>query len=73
MKLIFETIDSELDNLNSKGFPMSLSLYQVFFGIFLKNNIVDTEDVSKITFYKSDTFLTVFPELKEVKIKEFEI
>jgi ppGpp synthetase/RelA/SpoT-type nucleotidyltranferase len=73
LKTLFEKVDSELDNLNSKGFPMSLSLYQVIFGILLKNNMVDTENLSKITFYKSDTFLTVFPELKGIKINEFKI
>jgi len=73
LKLIFEKIDSELDKLNSKGFPMSLSLYQVFLGIFLKSKIVNVDDISEMTFYKSDTFITVFPELKEVKIKEFEM
>jgi ppGpp synthetase/RelA/SpoT-type nucleotidyltranferase len=70
---IFKNIDTELSILNSKGFPMSLSLFQVVFGIFLKYKVIDLEDVSKTTFYKSDTFLTVFPELKELKLNEFEI
>lgn len=70
---IFKNIDKELNLLNTKGFPMSLSLFQVMFGILLKNKVIDLVDISKIIFYKSETFLTVFPELNKLKIKEFEI
>lgn len=70
---IFKNIDTELNLMNEKGFPMSLSLFQVIFGIFLKYKIIGSEDISKTSFYKTDSFMTVFPELKELKIKVFEI
>ncbi|WP_165586761.1 nucleotidyltransferase family protein [Neotamlana sedimentorum] len=73
LKLIFNNINTELNLINQKGFPMSLSLFQIIFGIFLKYEIIEPEDISKNVFYKTDTFLTVFPELKELKIKEFQI
>lgn len=73
LKTIFECIDKELDNLNKRGFPMTLSLYQVFFGVLLKHKLIDIGDISKINFYKTDTFLTVFPELIDLNINEFKI
>ncbi|WP_335965449.1 hypothetical protein [Galbibacter sp. PAP.153] len=73
LKTIFECIDNELDHLNKIGFPMTLSLYQVFFGVLLKHKLVDIGDISKITFYKTDTFLRVFPELIDLSINEFKI
>lgn len=73
LKAIFDQIEKELDLLNTKGFPMTLSLYQVFFGILLKQRLIEVADISKLNFYKSDTFLTIFPELNGLKIKEFKI
>jgi ppGpp synthetase/RelA/SpoT-type nucleotidyltranferase len=54
-------------------FPMSLSLYQLCFGILLKENILSEKISNEHPFHKSDLFNTIFPECKDKRIKEFVI
>jgi hypothetical protein len=70
---ILKLIENQLTELSNGSFPMSLSLYQICYGILLCSGII-SEDVSKkYPFHKSDIFEIVFPASKNFKIKEFEI
>ena len=52
---------------------MSLSLFQLCFGIMIKENLVKQDELKSIPFHKSDIFEIIFPESKGLKIKEFKI
>lgn len=73
LKAMFEKIDIGITELNNTSFPMSLSLYQIVFGIIMKNNLVSRENLSKTIFFKPESFYSIFPELKDIKINEFKI
>lgn len=73
LKTIFEKIEDNLNNFTKMSFPMSLSLYQLCYGIFLKEEIISEEIYSTYPFHKSELFLTIFPECRVKRIKEFVI
>lgn len=73
LKKIFNVIDEELEEFNKTGFPKSLSLFQLLFGISAKKGIITKQEAEKYTFYKSDLFLTFFPELKGYKFNVFNL
>ena len=56
--------------MKSTGFPMSLSLYQILFGVLVKENIINDKELSEITFYKPEAFFLIFPELRNKKFSE---
>lgn len=68
---ILNVLEKQLEIFSSGNFPMSLSLYQLCFGILLKESFIHEDTLSKIPFHKSDLFETIFPESKDVRIKEF--
>ena len=73
LKNIFKLIELGILNLKSTGFPMSLSLYQILFGVLVKENIINDKELSEITFYKPEAFFLIFPELRNKKFSEFTI
>jgi ppGpp synthetase/RelA/SpoT-type nucleotidyltranferase len=73
LKAIFKLIEISLKKLNEDGFPMSLSLYQIIFGILVQEKIINDENLSKIRFFKPDAFFIIFTDLKYKKLLEFEI
>lgn len=73
LKAIFRKIEIEIIRLKSIGFPISLSIHQVLFGILAKENILTDDDLSKFIFYKPESFLLIFPELIEKRFLEFKI
>ena len=68
---ILNLLEKHLKNFSSGDFPMSLSLYQLCYGILLKESIISEYTLNNVPFHKSDLFETVFPESKGVKIKKF--
>lgn len=67
------SIENHLKTYSKSDFPMSLSLYQICYGILIKDGVI-SEDFSKNhPFHKSDIFNIVFPECTNLKIKEFKI
>lgn len=73
LKTLIRIIDNDLDGLNSAGFPMGLSLYQIVFGILAKHKIIKKKVLNDIVFFKSESFNAIFPELKTIKLNEFEV
>lgn len=73
MTKILSTLEMQLKAFSSEDFPMSLSLYQLCYGILLKESFISEATLSKIPFHKSDLFETIFPESKDLRIKEFVI
>ncbi|MFZ1586813.1 MAG: hypothetical protein WAT40_18755, partial [Saprospiraceae bacterium] len=70
---ILNVLEKQLEFFSSGDFPMSLSLYQLCYGILLKESYISEDTLSKVPFHKSDLFETIFPESKELRIKEFVI
>lgn len=73
LSLILNTIKKNCEFLSQIDFPMSLSLFQLCFGIMIKENIISQVELKSIPFHKSDIFEIIFPESKGLKIKEFKI
>lgn len=73
LKIIFGKVDEEIERLNHVGFPMSLSLYQIIFGILAKNEILSNNELMNLVFFKCESFTTIFPELASAKFREFEV
>ena len=70
---ILKLIEVYINTFTIDNFPMSLSLYQVCYGVLLKEGELSEEVFKKKPFHKSDLFETIFPECKNKKIKEFVI
>jgi hypothetical protein len=73
MNRILKIIENQFSTFTLRDFPMSLSLYQICYGILLCNGIITEEFSKKHPFHKSDIFEIIFPLSKNFKIKEFEI
>lgn len=70
---VLSSIEQHLKKFASEDFPMSLSLYQLCYGILLKESIISDEVLRNVPFHKGDLFETIFPESKDAKIKIFQI
>jgi len=68
---VLDILEMHLKTFSLGDFPMSLSLYQLCYGIFLKESVISEDTITKLPFHKSDLFETVFPESREVRIKQF--
>jgi ppGpp synthetase/RelA/SpoT-type nucleotidyltranferase len=68
---IFKLLENNFNQFSQGTFPMSLSLYQLCFGILLKENILSEKINNEHPFHKSELFYTIFPECKDKRIKEF--
>lgn len=55
------------------NFPMSLSLFQLCFGIIIKLNFIDQNSVNKQWFLVNEIFELLFPECKHIKINNFNL
>lgn len=70
---IFSKIEAKLLEMKKAGFPISLSLFQIIYGIFILEGFHATHKDSKTVFLKPEAFEVVFPELKDIEIREFRI
>ena len=71
---IFNTINKNIEELLKKDtFPMSLSFFQIIFGILLKENFIKDEIIIKRYVVIDNVFIITFPELKEKKFIEFKV
>jgi len=73
LELIIYKIGSHFEVFLQNDFPMSLSLYQLCYGILIEENLVSEEVIKNIPFHKSEIFPIIFPESRNRKIKEFKI
>lgn len=73
LTLILNAIKTNCVLFSQSDFPMSLSLYQLCFGILIKEEFISQNELISIPFHKSDMFEIIFPESKGFKIKEFKI
>lgn len=73
LSTVLNSIKNNFETFAQNDFPMSLSLFQLCFGIIIKENFVTQDELKSIPFHKSDIFEIVFPESKGLKIKEFKI
>ncbi|MCG8409832.1 MAG: hypothetical protein MI739_00935 [Bacteroidales bacterium] len=73
LKEIFKKINNSIALFNRTSFPMSLSLFQIIFGILFKEDLISKNIVKKSSFYKSESFELIFNELSFDKITGFKI
>ena len=73
LKSILKILRKGLEDLKNGGFPISLSLFQIIFGLLVKENLVSEYSLSKAVFYKSDSFKIIFPSLSTKSINEFKL
>jgi ppGpp synthetase/RelA/SpoT-type nucleotidyltranferase len=73
LKQITDTLNDEFEAFQNQGFPRSLSLYQIVLGILAKHNLLSQDILDKKSFYKSQSFDTIFPNLNNLNIPEFRI
>jgi len=70
---VLQKIKSNFEIFSQSDFPMSLSLYQLCYGILIKENIVSDDVLNNVPFLKSEVFEIIFPDSKNKRIKEFKI
>lgn len=70
---IFTIIETELKIFDKQNFPMSLSLFQLCFGMLLKNNILNEILIKEFPFHKGELFYTIFPECRDKALQDFRI
>ena len=73
VKELTTNIDLEIEKMNIDGFPLSLSLYQIIFGILAKKNLIGDNVLKNLIIYRSEAFDFIFPELKNIKLNKFNI
>lgn len=71
LKAILKKIESRIITMSDTKFPISLSLFQLLFGILVQEKIVTDENILKTFFFKPESFCIIFPDLKEKKLNNF--
>ncbi|HWS60364.1 MAG TPA: hypothetical protein VN182_05500, partial [Flavobacterium sp.] len=73
LKAILKKIESRIITMSNTKFPISLSLFQILFGILVQEKILTDENILKSFFFKPESFYVIFPDLKEKKLNTFTI
>jgi len=69
--VIFKSIDEFLELFRNTSFPMSMSLFQIIFGILLSRRLIAEHTFNKRPFLLGEIFSIVFPDTKGLSISEF--
>ena len=66
-------IERHLLTYKKDGYPMSLTLYQLIFGILIKENIINDSIIEKQPLIIDEIFENYFPEIKKKKYIPFQL